>query len=452
MATHPVTERLRAAPATLFARTLSLAGMERRLVHGMSWSVLGSAANRVALLLATLPVAHWVSQEEYGMLGIVQGTVGLLATFAGLSAGVTATRFVAQFREREPDRAGRVITLTLLVSCLCGWLTATCLGSFAEPLARIWFEQPSLGPLLVGACWPLALMTVVGAQLGVLAGLERFDALARSQIISGVILLPGICLGAYGFGLPGYLGAWALALLGQVLITQWVLVKACREHGIAVLQPGFWREARIIWEFSFPSMLSGILVGPVQWLAISQLARQEAGLDQMALYFAANQWFLALIFLPTLMSRVFMPRMAHALALPPRQRLDLVWGCLRTCALFALPVLVAGIAGAPWILQLYGPQYLAGWSTFTVSCATAAILTLILPIAQTLTAEGRVWIGLGMNLIWATCYLSLAGLFDEQGALGLALARLLAYVVHGLMNGLFLYWHFRGQGRSESAA
>src|ERR1022692_3038167 len=42
---------------------------------------------------------------------MIQSTVGMLGIFAGLGLGITATKYVAELRSHDPERAGRIIAL-----------------------------------------------------------------------------------------------------------------------------------------------------------------------------------------------------------------------------------------------------------------------------------------------------------------------------------------------------
>ena len=43
---------------------------------------------------------------------MIQSTVGMFGVFAGFGLGLTATKHVAEFRQSDPDRAGRIIGLS----------------------------------------------------------------------------------------------------------------------------------------------------------------------------------------------------------------------------------------------------------------------------------------------------------------------------------------------------
>src|ERR1700733_582512 len=87
-----------------------------RLLRGSFWSLLGTFASRALGLAAAILAARILGKAVYGELGIIQSTVGMLGTFAGFGMGTTATKYVAELRENNPVKAGRIIALSSLVS------------------------------------------------------------------------------------------------------------------------------------------------------------------------------------------------------------------------------------------------------------------------------------------------------------------------------------------------
>lgn len=71
------------------------------------------------------------------------------------------------------------------------------------------------------------------------------------------------------------------------------------------------KEISVLWRFSFPAALSSALVGPANWMCNVMLVNQSAGYGEMGIYNAAIQWNSIIIFLPALMSQVFLPLMTE---------------------------------------------------------------------------------------------------------------------------------------------
>src|SRR6516165_235420 len=86
-----------------------------RLARGAVWSFVGAVVSRGCGLLSSILVARMLGKTGFGELGILQSSVGLFATFAGFGLGLTSTKYVAEFRLKDPARAGRVIGVSSIV-------------------------------------------------------------------------------------------------------------------------------------------------------------------------------------------------------------------------------------------------------------------------------------------------------------------------------------------------
>ncbi len=51
-----------------------------------------------------------------------------------------------------------------------------------------------------------------------------------------------------------------------------------------------------IWKLSFPTMLSGVMVGPIIWIANIIIINTPDGYGQLGLFNAADQWRMAFHF------------------------------------------------------------------------------------------------------------------------------------------------------------
>jgi O-antigen/teichoic acid export membrane protein len=417
--------------------------IRQRFVSGVAWSTLGSAASRGAVLLAMMPVARIIGREAYGQLGIIQNTVGMFAVFAGMASSLTATRYVAQLRHHDRERAGRIVSITTVASSAIALALAIAMAAMAPWLAQRWLAAPALGGVLAAASAMLVLGTFQGVQIGVLSGLERFSAIAWSQLLGSVVVMPLILVGAWWRGLFGTVAGLIAAQSLQCLINQVAVTRSTRQAGIRWFMSGWTREWSVLWKFSLPAMASGLLVGPVQWFASTLLVNRPDGYHAMAVYHAANQWFVALMFLPGILGRVYLPLASHRLATQPRTAARMVIKAVVLSAAVVAPLAIAASLASPFILNAYGADYASHWPTLVVVVSTAWLLAIQAPIGQTMNAFGRVWIGLAMNLGWAICYGLAAVWLVPSGAIGLALARLLAYLAHACWTFAFVYYLIR---------
>ena len=115
-----------------------------RFARGAVWSLIGAVIAQGASLAASVITARLLGRDQFGEYGMIQSTVGMLGIFAGLGLGITATKYVAEFRNRDPERAGRIIALGCAVAIVSGGLLALCLLAYAPVLAAKTLNAPAL--------------------------------------------------------------------------------------------------------------------------------------------------------------------------------------------------------------------------------------------------------------------------------------------------------------------
>jgi O-antigen/teichoic acid export membrane protein len=102
---------------------------------------------------------------------------------------------------------------------------------------------------------------------------------------------------------------------------------------------------------------------------------------------------------------------------------------MKANALAVLPVAALLAAASPLIMGCYGPGFREGWPTMVLTMLSAVVLCLQVPPVQAITASGRMWMVFLSYVIWGLAYVGLTVLMVDRGALGLAAARLVAYLL-----------------------
>src|SRR5438445_7766115 len=119
-----------------------------RLAHGVFWSLAGTALARVLALAASVITARILGKQGYGELGVVNSTLLTLQGFASLGLGATATKYVAELRGKDSERAGRILALSATISGASGLLGMAVLWAFADWIAVHMINAPQLAGLL----------------------------------------------------------------------------------------------------------------------------------------------------------------------------------------------------------------------------------------------------------------------------------------------------------------
>lgn len=417
-------------PKPLYQR-LAASSIAKRLARGSLWSLFGSASSRILVLVSMILVARVLGQESFGELGLIQATLGVAGMMAGFGLGATATRFVAQHAVTDPDRAGRVIALVMQITWITVFLAAGILVLASGPLAIRVLEAPQLKTALSWGVLLMAANVLRGIQSGIFAAVERFDLIAKLNLLEGMVSLLAMVVLAHYLGVQGALLGLAAAALAAWIIGRLMLGEILRSRGIVVRWRGCWADWQILHGFALPSFLANLVATPVLWFCMTLLARQPNGYAELGLYNAAYQWHGPMIFIPMIVMSVSIPVLVQEWEAGEVQRFRKVtlWICALTL-LIALPPAALVAALSPWVLDLYGSGFRDGWLIMVLILAAAPLHGLSKIASGALLGMNKAWLVLFVNLLWGATLMALAvWLTPVWGALGLATAFLAAYSV-----------------------
>ena len=281
----------------------------RRIAHGAFWSLLGTAASRLFTVASSILVARILGREGFGGYGIVQSTIAMFAVLADLALGATATKYVADYRIREPERASRILGFSVTVALVSASLAGLSLLALSSWLASESLYAPELASALRIGALLLFVSALNGVLRGALAGFEAFRAIARINFIQAVATpLLSVPLATY-LGVDGAMAAQVLVVALGAALARVSLSRLCRETNIPITlfsRPRM-EEYSVFVRFSLPAILAGLLVLPVTWYCSALLARQPNGLGELGLFNAANQWRQVVLMVPQVLGMVMLP-------------------------------------------------------------------------------------------------------------------------------------------------
>lgn len=400
-----------------------------RLIHGTFWSLFGAITSRLISLMTFVFVARLLGLVDYGKFGIVQSTVSMFGVFAGFGLGQASTKYIAELRYKHPERAGRIIALSGLVAMAFGVIVASILFVLSPWLANKTLSDPGITNILRIGSFILLIESMIGAQIGALVGLEAFKTTAKINMILSVLSFPLIMGGVYIGGLVG--GVWGLAMsrIINLILNYLAMNYEARISGIVITYKYAHSEIKILWEYGFPSMLSGAMVSPTLWVCNSMLVNTYDGYAQMGLLQATMIFQQILLFIGNAISAPLMPLLASNIG-ECNERLDKV-NMLLT---WAIGVLVADFfLGVPEIAALiYGNQFNSHYfvETFVLIVLCSSVIVYKQGLSRVLSANGMMWWGMLSNFIWGLSMVVSTWYFVNLGAFGYALAMTISYVLN----------------------
>jgi len=420
----------------------------QRLARGAFWGGVAFAVSRGVAIVVSFLLARILGQVGFGEYGMINTTAGMIGGMAGLGIGTTVVKHIAEFKTSDPEKASRILALSSGITWISSLLYAGMVVVLAPWIAARALAAPQLGPMLRISAFTMAFMVINGVQTSSLTGCEAFRTNTRLGII-GSLLQSGLVLaGAWRWGLSGAVWGMAGAMLVTVWLTRRAVVREWRKFHLCLRWRDAAREWRVLLDFSLPTFLAGISVGPVLWGCNALLANQPGGYEELGIYNAANQWQQVIQFLPGLMGMALLPILSEKYGQGDRQgSFSVMWKMVKLVAGIVLPLAILVSFLSPWIMRGYGESFVEGHWTVVLSVATAALSAMMTPVGHLISASGRMWIGFWMNAGWGAIMLLASWWMVRWGAEGLAAARLIAYLLHAVWTFGFVYAMKKRSGR-----
>ena len=382
-------DRLRLMIAMLRDKIAATGKSEFR--RNVIWFTGFSAFERLIAVVQTVLISRALGITEYGVYGLLFGTMGFVASVVGLQMGLTATVFVAKYREAEKSKAAAVISIVSKF----GWIIAAILFLAAAPLSATWSEL-LLGsnryqiPILLGIVF-ISTSIMSGVQDGVAQGFEIFGVLAKLKIVTSIATLAAILPAAKQFGLDGVLCVLLAGVIFKFLVLGFAVRRTRKVRHIPSTGTGV-SFIGLVSGFAFPSMAVSLVAGFVTWLGMFMLSRQSAGFHGVAIANTGLQWRGPVLLLAASLGGVAVPvfsRLAaqgdSASSRTLRRNLLLLNLIVATVIAFVV------ISGSGWIMKLYGDGFSTGRLAFCLIVLSTIPTVVANVYLQELVGAARMW-------------------------------------------------------------
>lgn len=373
--------------------------------------------------------ARRLDKPSFGRLSLLLSAQMVLTTFMAGAVGQTAARMTAELRERDVPRLRRVTALLVAVGIALS-VTVALLCLLGGPAAHAAVLGPGApADTIAAAALVLLFAGLIALQQGLLTGYAAFRELAVSN---GVRTVAGVgALLALAATLPAAVFAVAIAGAAGFAASAWLWRRVHRGE-LSSLPWDEWREeAGILWTFAVPSWLTGALFVIAAWLGNILTANQAGGLAEVGSFNAASQWGRSLLlFVPNAIVAPLLVRMASHLGRGDHAGVTRVarQGVAISLVTTLAPCALVYLFGMR-LLGLYGRGYLNALPVLHILLISSAVASLTVVANATLYALGRIWTVAALTACWTAAFLVTLVLRPADGAHGLAVAYLVAYVV-----------------------
>lgn len=417
-----------------------LNGIGKSIGINVLWTILGSVFTQILTLATFYFIAKILDVKEYGEFAIVRSTIFMFTIFVGYSLGITATKCIAEFLATDNEKTGKIIGVTLKVSFIVGFIISLTVLICAPFISVYSFNSSSLIEELRISSFVLFFSSLNGSLNGILAGFKSFKLIAKINFCASVFSVFTIPFFSIYFGLYGAMFGLCLNSLILCLINFYFVGVTLKINFIKIEFRGTSSLMSILYKFTLPAMLSGVMGGPVTWICNSMLVRQPNGLEKMAVFDVAYQWRNAVLFVPVLLGQVILPYFSSSSNDPETFKKMFRANILIN---FTFSIIVAVLISffSKIIMGTYGKKYEEGDLLLMVLVFTTVLNSVNSVVGQAIAGKGKMWAGFYLNLIWGTTLIisTYVLLGMEYSSLGLAIAYLISYSVHTFLS----YFYYR---------
>jgi O-antigen/teichoic acid export membrane protein len=403
--------------------------------HGLVRGSIIIAASMVAAgvlsLLTSIILARSVDVREFGFFSMTFSLQAVLGLFAGFSIGTAVAKYVAEYNVRDFRHALRFARTGLWLVLLFSTVTSFVYFALAIPIGNGLYNEPGIADLIPFSAMAVFSGAVFSLIAGIAQGNHRMELLFSMQISAPaislviiVILLPYVGIRAAFVGL--FLAQATVTLLAAYWLgrTGFPMVGKVESDDLV-------RYPRTLLMFAVPAVAGSVIVVPLFWFGSTVLAL-ESGFVAVGQFAIAMVFFQALSLLPSSITTPLVP-MISAMSVDSREQIEsLISRSLRAVSVLLFPIFFAiALFAGEIVAVLYGPEY-DGSSKAVYLMVTACYYVAIASIlGAAITGLGRMWVGLGLNLLWGAIFLTLVLVATPSyGPTGLGLAFAISYGIH----------------------
>ena len=380
--------------------------------------------NQGSTLIASILVARILMQQSFGEYSMVQNTLLTMVSISQLATGYTAAKYIAEFRSIDPERAGRIMGMCAIVCGVVAGAATLLLVALAPWLATTMLNAPHLTSALVLGAGFLLFSSINGYQTGALSGLEAYVSLAKAGVASGIVAIAAITFGAWWGGLNGAVLGLSMSALFRCITHYTFLRFESRGLGIKAQYFGsLLQEKSIILNFALPAAMAGYCYLPMVWVANTFLVRQPGGYGEMAIYSAANNLRIIVLFLPGVLNSVGLSILNNEKAGGDLAHYRRIFK-LSLVNIFLVSLggaFLVGSIGRP-ILKLFGKDFGDGQSMMWLLLISSVFEGTSIALYQYIQSKAKIWMALLFINIPRETFLVVSAYWLVQSNAGVGLA------------------------------
>lgn len=415
----------------------------KRMINGMTWSFTGTAFAKFLTLLAGIICAHILEKKAYGEFSMVRSTINMFVVLGSGGLGVTATKYISEFRKSSKERIPNVYLTTNSFAIITGAICTLLILLFSNKIASDFLEESELGIALQIGSILLFFSILNGVQNGTLMGFENFRAIAKNTLLGSVFESILMIVGAYYYGVNGAILGFGMGFIVIYVFNKIEITRLFKSYNLQYLSIKSMskKSLRMILDYSIPAALSSLLITPTFWLIRSMLVR-ECDFNELAIFEAADQWKVIILFLPTAISQMVLPLLSSLQSENNTFNKTLL---LNLSIISLVSILIAGVVYlfSDYIMSFYGTTFNNSYplKILAISTVFSAIANVI---EMSIYSKGKMWECFFINVLWAATVVVSTYIFliKGHGATGLSYAILISYILTCICFSIYAYCLF----------
>lgn len=410
-----------------------------RIASGAFWSMVGTALSKVFVLIGGMFCARILGKEGFGEFGMIRSTISMFVVFGTAGLGLTATKHIAEFRKSAKEKIPSIYLLTNGFAIVTGGIVVILVLLLSDYLVYNTLNSPQLLTSLRFGALLLFVTVLNGAQFGTLSGFENFKAIAHNNIIGGIAETVFMLLGAYFYGVEGAVLGFGMGFVFLFIANQCSINTTFKHYGIKIDRKLFDRhDLKLLYKFSLPAMLSSLLVTPVMW-GIRAILVNHDNFGELANFEIATQWRLIILFIPSAVGQIVLPILSSINSSDSQKFLKVLKYNLMLNVGISFSVALLVFIFSPLIVSFYGEDFTNPYPLIILAFSTV-FSSIASVVGMSIQSRAKIWSGFMFNLLWATMVSVFSYVFvnNGYGATGLSIAITLSYLVHSILQLLYL--------------
>lgn len=427
----------------LFPKRAVSYDIKKRMINGMTWSFTGTALAKFLTLLAGIVCAHILEKKAYGEFSMVRSTINMFVVLGAGGLGVTSTKYISEFRKSHTEKIPSIYLTTNSFAITTGIICTLLILFFSDKIASGFLGESNLGlPLQIGSIL-LFFSILNGVQNGTLMGFEDFRSIAKNTLLGSLFETIFMIIGAYFYGINGAIFGFGVGFVVIYVCNKITISNLFKNYNLRYLSiKSISKEnLRMVVNYSVPAALSSLLITPTFWLIRSMLVK-ECDFNELAVFEAADQWKVIILFIPTAISQMVLPLLSSLQEENKTFNNTLLLNLTVISTISAITAIIVFLF-SDLIMGFYGTTFnnshpLKILALSTVFSAIANVLEM------SIYSKGKMWKCFFINILWAFAVIFSTYMFLQMGlgASGLSYAILLSYILTCICFGIYTFCLF----------